>query len=89
MKKSITIHVNGQVQGVGFRYKTKQTAIQLNINGCAKNMSDGSVRIDAEGEEFDLEQFIEWCKHGPSRAIVNEFRLEKAELSSFEGFFTE
>ncbi len=70
MKKHLTIKVSGKVQGVGFRYQTQKTANSLNIKGLVKNLGDGSVHIEAEGEEPDLESFVSWCKVGPQLARV-------------------
>jgi acylphosphatase len=59
------IHVMGYVQGVGFRYRTLREAVSRDIKGFVKNMSDGSVYIEAEGSRKHLKDFIEWCKNGP------------------------
>lgn len=59
------IHVMGYVQGVGFRYRTLREAVSRGIKGFVKNMSDGSVYIEAEGTRKELKHFVEWCKNGP------------------------
>jgi acylphosphatase len=59
------IHVNGYVQGVGFRWTAVREAKKQGITGFIKNMSDGSVYIEAEGSRNQLRAFIEWCKKGP------------------------
>jgi len=59
------IHVNGYVQGVGFRWSTVRAAQRHGITGFVKNMSDGSVYIEAEGSRKDLKDFVDWCKKGP------------------------
>ncbi len=45
--KKLRIHVQGRVQGVGFRYTTKMLADQLGVTGSVKNEADGSVSIEA------------------------------------------
>ena len=50
--KKLRIHVQGRVQGVGFRYTTKMLADQLGVTGSVKNESDGSVSIEAMGFSF-------------------------------------
>ena len=47
----------------------------MRITCSARNESDGSVYIDVEGEEKDLEKFVEWCHLGPSLA-----KVEKVEI---------
>ena len=49
--KKIKMNVQGRVQGVGFRYMTKIVADQLGITGTVKNEEDGSVTIEACGDE--------------------------------------
>lgn len=56
--KSLSIIVHGKVQGVGFRYFALQLALENEITGWVKNMDDGSVEIEAVGDEHQLEKFI-------------------------------
>ncbi len=65
------LHVYGRVQGVGFRFYTQRKANELNIKGYVQNSPDGSVYIEAEGEEHFIDQFILWCEGGPSWARVS------------------
>ncbi|WP_025728536.1 acylphosphatase [Atopobacter phocae] len=66
--RSIHLIVKGQVQGVGFRYMTKERADRLNIKGTVKNLIDGSVEIFAVGRTKDIEHFINIVKQSPSPA---------------------
>lgn len=66
--KKIRIQVEGRVQGVGFRYTTKMLADRMGIKGSVKNESDGSVMIEAIGEEDQVDEFIEAIKDSPSPA---------------------
>jgi len=59
------IHVNGYVQGVGFRWSALRMANKYGIKGFVKNMYDGTVYIEAEGSGKQLKDFVEWCKKGP------------------------
>ncbi|RST99305.1 acylphosphatase [Vagococcus vulneris] len=63
---SIQMIVSGRVQGVGFRYLTKMTAEQIGVTGLVKNLNDGSVYIEADGTDEQLEQFIAAVKKSPS-----------------------
>ncbi|EMY34641.1 acylphosphatase [Arthrobacter crystallopoietes BAB-32] len=47
--------VSGRVQGVGFRYWTRDQADRLGLTGAAVNQPDGSVKIIAEGSEEAVE----------------------------------
>ncbi len=86
MKKHYSINVLGKVQGVAFRYHTKQTAQKLSICGFVKNMVDGSVYIEAEGNQLNIQQFINWCKQGPSRARVDTIHVNEAPVQNYKSF---
>ena len=49
----LKIHVTGKVQGVSYRQAAKKIAGQLGIAGYARNETDGSVTLEAEGSEGD------------------------------------
>ena len=86
MKKNIIIKIIGKVQNVGFRYYTHKTAIRLNINGFVSNKTDGTVYIEAEGEENNLEQFIDWCRIGPSWARVDDVHIQDGVVCGYDNF---
>lgn len=48
----------GRVQGVGFRYYAVQKANQLGLTGWVKNLYDGSVEMEVEGEEPLIDELI-------------------------------
>jgi len=87
--KHVSIHVAGKVQGVFFRASTKEKADELGIKGTVRNNIDGSVSIEAEGEEEDLDLFIEWCKHGPKFAHVGHCEVSKKQIQHFKVFSIE
>lgn len=64
----ITATVTGKVQGVGFRFSTKQAAVEVGVGGIVKNESDGSVYVEANGDQVAIEEFIERLRKGPSPA---------------------
>lgn len=66
MMKRLFIKVYGKVQGVGFRYYTQQKAQQLGLKGWVRNEMDGSVEIEAEGDEMPLSELISFIKKGAS-----------------------
>jgi acylphosphatase len=81
-----SIKISGKVQGVNFRYHTKQEALRLGIQGTVMNLEDGSVLVRAEGEPEQLEVFINWCKTGPSRARVDGLNIEDIPVEGYTGF---
>lgn len=86
MKKSVSIHVTGRVQNVGFRYYTQKKAIELGVRGFVKNRPDGSVYIEAEAEEGPLGLFIHWCSQGPAWARVDEAIVQAQPVQNFQDF---
>lgn len=64
--KKFRINVTGRVQGVGFRFTTKMLADQLGVKGTVKNEADGSVTIEAIGNETIMEEFIAALKKSPT-----------------------
>jgi acylphosphatase len=69
--------VTGRVQGVGFRWWTRQTATGLGLRGTVRNARDGSVEVEAEGDPDALEAFESELGAGPGAARVD--RLEREE----------
>jgi acylphosphatase len=53
-----TVHFTGRVQGVGFRYTTRAVARGFAVAGYVQNLSDGRVRLVAEGEPTELDAFV-------------------------------
>lgn len=76
--KRLKISVRGKVQGVFYRASTKAVADQLGIKGLICNLPDGSVYIEAEGDDFAMGAFLDWCREGPEKALVEQ--VEQAEI---------
>jgi acylphosphatase len=49
---------SGQVQGVGFRYTTRQLAQGFAVAGFVRNLPDGRVEVLAEGAVDQVESFL-------------------------------
>jgi acylphosphatase len=76
---AVHIMVHGSVQGVGFRFFTREQATRHRIMGWVRNCPDGSVEIMAEGEDKLLDEFIEKIKSGPMFGLVTEVSLDRSE----------
>lgn len=88
--KHLTIKIFGRVQGVGFRYNAKREARKFNVTGFARNEPDGSVYIEAEGDNEQLKIFLAWCHKGPYLARVERVEEQWADaMQGFEGFKAE
>ena len=70
--------VHGRVQGVSFRYYTRQRAQGLGLTGYVRNQWDGTVKVVAEGPRPRLEALHQWLQQGPSLAYVTQVDAEWA-----------
>lgn len=81
--KRIHMIVTGRVQGVGFRFSAQQKAQEYNVVGWVKNKSDGTVEIEAQGENDRVQSYSEAIKHGPSPyAKVSDVTIEELETTN-------
>ena len=60
MQTKIRKHIvfYGRVHGVGFRYYAVNKANQLGLTGWVKNLPDGTVEMEVQGEEPLIDQLI-------------------------------
>ncbi len=87
MDCAVRLVVQGRVQGVWFRAGTQEQALRLGVSGWAKNCSDGTVEIHAEGDKETLQQFVSWCRKGPPAAQVSNLEVQwvsPQKLHTFE-----
>jgi len=61
----------GRVQGVGFRWFTRNAARELGVAGKVRNLPDGAVEIEAVAPEGVLEHFKKRVLEGPPGARVS------------------
>ena len=80
------IRISGKVQGVGFRYACLTAARRYGIKGYVKNLSDGDVYIEAEGQENGLTLFLKWCNEGPAHARVTSVQVIRESIQGFTYF---
>lgn len=79
MVKRLECIVRGDVQGVNFRDFVNDTAVDLNLTGTVKNLSDGTVEVIAEGEESALTQLLRALKQNHPRAKVEDITVRWKE----------
>jgi len=84
--KHLDIRVSGKVQGVFFRATTKAVADQLGVKGVVLNEEDGSVFIEAEGDDFALEMLLEFCHKGSDRAQVDKVEVSESAMKIYRNF---
>ena len=67
--------IEGEVQGVGFRYFTVSTARRIGIGGWVRNLPDGGVEAVGEGTADQMKEFEAALRRGPPAAIVTNVRI--------------
>ena len=68
--------VSGSVQGVGFRYATRDRARSRGIAGHVRNLPDGTVEAVFEGAPDAVDALVAWCARGPTGARVDDVKVE-------------
>jgi acylphosphatase len=84
--KHLDIVVSGKVQKVSYRAMIKAVADQLGIKGRALNRPEGTVFIEAEGDDFSLDLFLEFCEKGSDRSLVENVNPSEGELKNYRNF---
>ena len=61
----------GSVQGVGFRWRARNAAEHFSCTGWARNEWDGSVSMEIQGREEDIDKVILAIEKGTFVRIEN------------------
>ena len=77
MKLRAHVVVAGKVQGVFYRAETAARAKRLDVTGWVRNLPDGRVEAVFEGEEENIQDIVEFCRHGPADAHVTSFDVRR------------
>jgi len=86
MLQTVSLHIEGKVQGVFYRQSTREKALALGITGTVRNNANGSVTITATGTPTQLEDLLQWSKKGPPAARVTAVTVQQESLQSFNDF---
>lgn len=81
-----TVFFTGHVQGVGFRYATRQVAKEFEVTGFVCNLADGRVQLEAEGARAEIEAFVaavEEKMHGYIRKVERSGGKRPAQFMGF------
>jgi len=67
--------VSGRVQGVFFRDSCRRVAEEHDVGGWVRNLPDGRVEAVFEGPPDDVGLLVDWARHGPRRAVVDDIAV--------------
>ncbi len=87
MNTRIHAIVSGTVQGVFYRASTQNEAKKLNLTGFVRNLPDGTVELEAQGDSEVLDRLLEWCRQGPPDSEVTRITSEVIARVPGEGVF--
>jgi acylphosphatase len=76
-QRAVTLRIEGNVQGVGFRAWTQKLAGQLNLRGWVRNRRDGSVEALFCGPAMAVNEAVARCRIGPRSAKVTGVTLSE------------
>lgn len=77
----------GRVQGVGFRFFVQSTSKSMGVTGWVKNMSDGSVTMELQGEAEVVERLMAKIQRGNDWIRVTNFTVEDMDVVKGENKF--
>ncbi len=81
-RNGILFKVSGRVQGVGFRYSTREVALNMGVKGFVTNRADGSVEVYATGTKEQLDRLSDFLKKGPAFAQVT--KIDETQIANPE-----
>lgn len=79
-------HFSGHVQGVGFRYQVREVAKGFNVTGYVKNLADGRVLMEAEGESAEVDAFLADIQDKMNAYIRNTETKRSSDMQGFSDF---
>ena len=86
-RQRLSIYYSGRVQGVGFRFTVKQLACGFEVLGTVRNLADGRVELQAEGEKAELETFRKAIQDSELGAFIRQEEASASEAKNeFRGF---
>jgi acylphosphatase len=80
------VTISGEVQGVFFRETARRKATEAGVAGWITNRSDGRVEAVFEGPAEAVDGLVEFCRHGPTAATVEDVDVQTEEPESLSGF---
>ncbi|MGH3292161.1 MAG: acylphosphatase [Trebonia sp.] len=78
--------ISGRVQGVFFRDTCRKMAERHGVSGWVRNLPNGSVEAVFEGTAGEVSHLVEWSRHGPRTAVVEDVRVQAEPPEGISGF---
>ena len=81
-----SVFFSGHVQGVGFRYATLQVAREFDVTGFVRNLADGRVQLEVEGDAGEIDAFLDELGETMHGYIRKSERSRTRREPQFNGF---
>src|SRR4051794_1599178 len=69
---SVQVFYEGNVQGVGFRWSVRDVAKGFDITGWVRNLPDGRVELQVNGEESEVRAFLDGIMQSELRPHIRK-----------------
>lgn len=86
MKRYLIIF-EGKVQGVGFRYFVYRAAYTKNLTGSVRNMMNGNVEVEVQGEDEVITPFIATVMKGNGFSEITDYSIREIPVKEKEKKF--
>jgi acylphosphatase len=86
-EKRIHLIVGGLVQGVGFRMFVMREASARGLSGWTRNLPDGTVEVEAQGNSGLVDELVRQTRIGPSRSSVTSIKVREMEVYAADSGF--
>ena len=83
----VYMRIKGRVQGVGFRFFVSETAQKMSVAGWVRNLPDGDVEAEVQGDEKNIEAVLKKIQAGHPWARVDNMNSDKIPDRSGETGF--
>lgn len=80
------VFYEGRVQGVGFRWTTKNVARGYDVTGWVKNLPDGRVELQVCGESEEVEAFLEAIAESDLKSHIKKTEIQTIAPFATNGF---
>src|SRR6476619_3584688 len=84
--RTVSVKIEGRVQGVYYRAWTNDTARGLGLDGTVRNASDGSVEAVFSGPAGKVDEMLKLCAKGPLDARVSKVTVIEEGGTPAPGF---
>lgn len=61
----LRILIEGRLNTMNFRFNAQRQATKLGLVGFIRNLSDGRIEIEVQGDDAQVKKILDWCQQEP------------------------